>query len=54
VAEDRSWYEEWKEFANALNENREPLGNCCDGLEALRLVDAIYQSARNGRTVRIE
>ncbi len=51
---DRSWYEEWKEFVSAISENREPLGNGCDGLEALRLAEAIYQSARNGRTVRIE
>jgi predicted dehydrogenase len=43
--EDQSWDEEWKEFSSAIKENREPLGNGKDGLEALRLAQAIYESA---------
>lgn len=43
--EDISWLEEWKEFVSAINENREPLGNGYDGLEAVRLAYAIYESA---------
>lgn len=48
--EDRSWLEEWKEFAAAIREDREPLGNAADGLEALRLVCAAYEAAASGTT----
>ncbi len=50
---DISWYEEWKEFDAAIKEKREPLGNGYDGLEALRLVNAVYQSTRDGCTVKL-
>ena len=50
---DVSWYEEWKEFVGAIEEGREPLGNGYDGLEALRLVYAIYESAAKGQIVRL-
>ncbi len=51
--EDRSWHDEWQEFATAINEQREPLGNAADGLEAMRLVFAAYESAKTGRTVEL-
>ncbi len=51
--EDRSWVEEWKEFAAAIEEKRDPLGTARDGLEAMRLVFAAYESARTGRTVQL-
>lgn len=51
--EDRSWQEEWKEFALAIGEGREPLGTALDGLEAMRLVFAAFESARTGRTVNL-
>jgi predicted dehydrogenase len=50
---DRSWYEEWKEFVAAIQENREPLGNGYDGLEALRLVYAVYESVAKGKIIRL-
>jgi predicted dehydrogenase len=50
---DRSWYGEWEEFVSAIEENREPLGNGYDGLEALRLVFAVYESASNGHSVKL-
>lgn len=50
---DQSWHEEWKEFVSAIEENREPLGSGYDGLEALRLVYAVYESATNGRVVKL-
>jgi predicted dehydrogenase len=49
--DDRSWLDEWKEFVTAIQEKREPLGNGVDGLEALKLVNAIYQAAQDGQTV---
>jgi predicted dehydrogenase len=50
---DRSWYEEWKEFVAAIQENREPLGNGYDGLAALKLVYAVYESAAKGKIIRL-
>ena len=50
---DTSWHEEMKEFLSAIEEKREPLGNGNDGLEALRLVNAVYQSVRDGGTVKL-
>jgi predicted dehydrogenase len=52
--EDRSWQGEWAEFMKAIKENREPLGSGLDGLEVLRLADAIYQSAQKGSVVRVK
>jgi predicted dehydrogenase len=52
--EDTSWHEEWREFVAAIGEKRDPLGSGQDGLAALRLVDALYESARTGRVVRLE
>lgn len=51
--EDRSWREEWREFAAAIQEDREPLGNAHDGVEALRLVYAAYEAANKGTTVNL-
>jgi predicted dehydrogenase len=51
--EDISWREEWKEFLSAINENREPLGSAYDGLEAVKLAFAIYDSAAEKRVVKI-
>ncbi len=51
--EDRSWRNEWAEFADAIREGREPLGNGKDGLQALRLTTAIYQAASLGKVVRL-
>ncbi len=52
--EDRSWFEEWKEFVTAIKEDREPIGNGQDGLEALRLVYAAYESFKNGAIVNMK
>ncbi len=49
--EDVSWKEEWKEFKNAILENRDPLGNGHDGLQANRMIEAIYRSSTERRTV---
>jgi len=51
--EDPSWYEQWREFVSAIKENREPLGNGADGLKAVELAHAVYESARKGRVVSL-
>ncbi len=51
--EDRSWLEEWKEFVAAVREGREPVGNGEDGLEALRLVFAAYEAAKDKQVVTL-
>jgi predicted dehydrogenase len=51
--EDRSWHEEWKELVAAIKENREPLGAGTDGLEAIKIAYAIYESVRKKRVINI-
>ena len=51
---DLSWQAEWQEFTSAIREGRQPLANGEDGLQAMRLIDAIYKSARTGQVVRME
>ncbi len=51
--EDISWSEEWEEFAKAINENRQPLANGYDGLKAMEMVDAVYQSSRKACVIKL-
>jgi predicted dehydrogenase len=53
-APDRSWHLEWQEFRQAIREGREPLANGHDGLQVMRLIKALYGSARTRQTVRVE
>jgi len=50
---DLSWDLEWKEFTSAIREGREPLGSGKDGLEANRMIEAVYESAAANRPVEI-
>ncbi len=50
---DISWRDEWAEFAASIREGRAPLADGQDGLEAVRLVHAIYASSQSGQTVRL-
>jgi predicted dehydrogenase len=50
---DISWFEEWKELLAAIEEKREPLGSGYDGLEALKLVNAVYHSAQTGSAIKL-
>jgi predicted dehydrogenase len=50
---DISWEEEWKEFVSAIRENREPMGNGEDGVEAMRMIEAVYRSSRENRPIKI-
>lgn len=51
---DSSWRAEWEEFLAAIREGRRPLGDGEDGLEAMRLIEALYASARTGTVVTLE
>jgi len=50
---DVSWEMEWKEFTAAIREGREPLGSGRDGLEANRMLAAVYLSAKEKRPVSL-
>ena len=50
---DRSWHGEWQEFATAIAQHRQPMGNGDDGLAAARIIDAIYASAASGASVAV-
>ena len=51
--EDLSWQEEFNVFISAIKENREPIGNGVDALEALKLARFVYQSAQKKEVVKI-
>lgn len=47
--DDTSWKDEWKDFSDAINLKRTPLGDAKDGLEAMKLVMAVYESNASGK-----
>lgn len=51
---DPSWQHQLQEFAAAIREDRDPTPNGYDGLQALRMVHAVYSSSRLGKTVPIK
>jgi predicted dehydrogenase len=50
---DDSWDREWLEFVEAIRIGREPLGNGADGIRALQIAEAAYESARSRTWVRL-
>lgn len=52
--EDISWREEWKEFKNAIVEKREVLGSGYDGLQANKIIEALYKSSEEKKVVFLE
>ncbi|MBI2588231.1 Gfo/Idh/MocA family oxidoreductase [Candidatus Berkelbacteria bacterium] len=52
--EDVSWKLEWEEFLGAVKTRQQPMGNGADGLAALKLVFALYDSAKTGKMVTIK
>ncbi len=50
---ERSWAPEWHEFASAVAESRQPLGNGLDGLRAAEMVHGAYESALTGSLIRL-
>jgi predicted dehydrogenase len=51
---DVSWREEWKEFARAIVERREPIGSGRDGLAAMRVAQAAYRSEESRSYARVD
>lgn len=52
-SQDQSWQHEWHEFESSIVEKREPLSNGSDGLKAMRIVEAAYESNRTRSAVTI-
>lgn len=50
---DESWVEEWRVFTEAIRDGRQPPGNGYDGVQALRLIRSLYDSARTGKVMRL-
>ncbi len=48
---DTSWDEEWRGFVGAITGERVHNASDADGLAANRIVEAIYESSRTGRTI---
>ena len=48
---DASWEKEWKDFRNALYENRSPSGSGIDGLKANLIVEALYRSSETNAVI---
>jgi predicted dehydrogenase len=53
-AEDDSLAREWDDFLDAIKSGREPMSSGADAWRTLRLVDALYESARERRVVQLE
>jgi predicted dehydrogenase len=51
---DISWRDEWKEFMNAVSNRTVPMGNANDGLSAMRVALAAYESERTGRIIKLK
>lgn len=49
--EDISWLEEWKEFKKAIEEKRDLIGSGADGLRANEVIEAIYRSNDEKKTI---
>lgn len=53
TSEDRSWNAEWEDFVEAIRHGTQPLANSYDGLQAIKLAYAIYESNASGHVVRL-
>ena len=50
---DTSWESEWKNFMSALRGASKMISDGKDGFEANRIIEAIYESSRRGRIIRL-
>jgi predicted dehydrogenase len=51
---DISWRDEWREFAAAVREQREPVGGAADGVAATWVALACYEAERQRRVISID
>jgi predicted dehydrogenase len=51
---DSSWEAEWKEFCEAIANQRLPMGNGYDGLAAMRIALACYEAEKNGKVIKLQ
>jgi predicted dehydrogenase len=51
---DVSWKNEWKEFTRAVSTRKDPIGNGHDGLQAMKVANALYKSSKSGKTVKLQ
>lgn len=51
--EDTSWDREWENFIDAVKGKKKLVGTADDGLQANRLIEAIYRSARAHKEIRL-
>ncbi|HRE40696.1 MAG TPA: Gfo/Idh/MocA family oxidoreductase [Ignavibacteria bacterium] len=50
---DYSWKKEWKELKNAISKNKDVLGNHIDGYMANVIIENIYKSSKENKSVKI-
>jgi predicted dehydrogenase len=51
---DKSWANEWNEFKDAVNDNRNVMGDSYDGLQAMKIANACYLSNSERKYVEID
>jgi predicted dehydrogenase len=51
---DTSWAKEWQEFTDAIDSKKEPIGNGLDGLKAMQIVNAVYESSKTGKKIELK
>lgn len=51
--EDISWRDEWAEFASAILEGTDYMGNARDGVVAMKILSALYRSAAENQPTRL-
>jgi predicted dehydrogenase len=50
---DVSWREEWDDFIHAITNSKEYIGTPKDGLESMKIIDALYSSSLNKKSIAI-
>jgi predicted dehydrogenase len=53
TSSDNSWYYEWEDFVMSIRDEKQPLARGNDGLQAIKLAYAIYESSNSSRTVQL-